>query len=127
MHQSFLIFQVTEFDLSDIKIVEQKTPYMMDIYFDSGSSKNRLEQLNSCSSIYKKSFKHFRDENILGAVCQICHCLGASDQLVLLVDHFLEIFRSTSASRKQVAFIINEILRGTIENNEPGQKSKLLS
>ena len=85
---------------------------------DDTAEKNSVRTPGSCSFIYKKRFKHFRDENVYNAICQICHSLGGSDELVLLLDHFLEVFRSSPVNRKEVAFLINEIVRGTIKQND---------
>lgn len=70
--------------------------------------------MNSGQYIYKKHFKHFRDERILSAILKICWCLGRHGNVVLLVDHLLDVFRSSSANRKQVVFLINEIVRGSV-------------
>jgi hypothetical protein len=98
-----------EFDLSDIRIVEQKT---------QEDEKNFVapNELNSCQFIYKKNFKHFRDERILSAIVKICWYLGNHGDVLLLLDHLLDMFRSTPANRKQVVFLINEIVRGSVRN-----------
>ena len=73
-----------------------------------------VRQLRFCQSIYKKIFKHFRSEKVLDAIVRVCRYLGYYGPEVLLLDHFLDLFRSSPASRKQVAFVINEISLGTI-------------
>ena len=77
-----------------------------------------MSELNSCLHIYKKNFKHFRDERILSALVKICWYLGSYGNVLLLVDHLLDMFRSTSANRKQVIFLINEIVRGSVRNSD---------
>jgi hypothetical protein len=105
-----------EFDLSDIRIVEQKTLEDTESIKEKnfGVAPNCMNELNSCQFIYKKNFKHFRDKRILSAIIQICWYLGSHGNVVLLMDHLLDMFRSSSASRKQVVFLINEIVRGSV-------------
>lgn len=116
------LVQVLEFDLSDIKIVERKLSQNTGIeplrekHIGLAPIASPAKQLNSCHSIYKKSFKHFRDDKVLDAVIQICWYLGSYGDVVLLVDHLLDLFRSSTANRKQVAFLMNEIIRGTMRN-----------
>lgn len=117
----FLNYQVLEFDLSDIRIVEQKT--QEDTL--SGKEKtidvpsNCMNELDSCQFIYKKNFKHFRDERILSAIVRICWCIGSHGNVVLLVDHLLDLFRFSSVNRKQLVFLVNEIMRGSVRSLDP--------
>lgn len=119
---SHSLIQVLEFDLSDIKIVEQKvlqntgTQPFKDKHFGVAPNTDLLKQLSTCQSIYKKTFKHFRDEKVLDAVIRICWYLGCYGDVVLVVDHFLDLFRTSTTNRKQITFLINEIVLGVTGN-----------
>ena len=81
-----------------------------------GVPSNCMTELDSCQFIYKKNFKHFRDDRILSAIVRICWYIGSHGNVVLLVDHLLDLFRFSSVNRKQIVFLINEIVRGSVSN-----------
>lgn len=81
-----------------------------------GVPSNCINEHDSCQFIYKKNFRHFRDDRILFAIVKICWCIGRHGDVVLLVDHLLDLFRSSSVNRKQIVFLINEIVRGSVRN-----------
>ena len=61
-------------------------------------------------SIY--NFKCFRDHAIECEIKFICRLLGYYGNIVILLDHFLELFVQSSSYRKQAAFCLNEIVAG---------------
>lgn len=101
--------------MSDIRIVEQKTQQDSDSS-NFGVRPNCMDELNSCQFIYKKKFKHFRDERLLSFIVKICWYLGRHGNILLLVDHLLDMFRSSSVNRKQIVVLINETVRGSVRN-----------
>ncbi|XP_077867574.1 TELO2-interacting protein 1 homolog [Saccoglossus kowalevskii] len=115
---STALIQVLELDTSDIKIVEEKTPFS-DLPVHTGMSDSSLDVVDRTVSHHypgrrTKYFKHFRDERIFEILMQICRLLGFHGNIQLLTDHFVDKFRESNTVRKQVTLIINEILLGTI-------------
>ncbi|XP_066526224.1 TELO2-interacting protein 1 homolog [Hoplias malabaricus] len=96
------LMQVLEMDVTDVRIIEERsfTP-LVDIGPDA------LETLYQ-----RKYFLYFTDDKIFSALKQICRMLGHHGNLYLLVDHFLDLYRESSAYRKQSALVLNELITG---------------
>ena len=109
--------QVLEFDLSDVGIVEERTPSTMEtaVLPSDTHGENPLThpaQVFIAAKYPKYRFKHFNDDNIFDSIVQICQLLGCYGNLSLLVDHFLDMFHESATHQKQVVFILNEVIRG---------------
>ncbi|XP_071805333.1 TELO2-interacting protein 1 homolog [Asterias amurensis] len=103
---SLALIQILEFDLRDIKILEETTSGPDGAAFS-------MEVYQHCPT-RRKYFKHFTDDKIYKAVVQVCHLLGLYGNITLLVDHFLDLFHETSSHQKQAVLILNEIMLGSI-------------
>ena len=60
-------------------------------------------------------FRHFTDDRIRSALCRSCNLLGCHGNLAVLVDHFLDLFHESEIHRKQVVFVLNEIIHGSTQ------------
>ncbi|CAK6955101.1 TELO2-interacting protein 1 homolog [Scomber scombrus] len=99
------LMQVLELDVMDVRIVEERS-YGATIETSSGSPDS------SAAHIQRKHFLYFTDEKILSVLMEICRTLGYYGNIYLLTDHFLDLYRQSSAYRKQAAMVLNEIVRG---------------
>ncbi|KAK7884809.1 hypothetical protein WMY93_027932 [Mugilogobius chulae] len=94
------LMQVLELDVTDVRIVEERSYTDMDI--ESGSN----------SQVQRKHFLYFTDDQIFSVLKEICRMLGYYGNLYLLSDHFLDLYRQSSVYKKQAAMVLNEIVRG---------------
>ncbi|XP_070560811.1 TELO2-interacting protein 1 homolog isoform X2 [Ptychodera flava] len=113
---SVALIQVLELDTSDVKIVEEKTSTTGIASLASASVPSSANSTPGIpGQLYlrrQKYFKHFRDEKIYQVLVQICRLLGRHGHLQLLIDTFMDKFRSSDCQRKQAILIISEILEG---------------
>ncbi|XP_057219409.1 TELO2-interacting protein 1 homolog [Triplophysa rosa] len=96
------LMQVLELDVTDVKIIEDRT---LTPSTDLGPDVHRLQP-------QKKYFLYFTDDKIFSALRKICWMLGYYGNLYLLVDRFMELYKESSVYRKQAALVLNEILVG---------------
>ncbi|CAH1773622.1 unnamed protein product [Owenia fusiformis] len=103
---SLALVQTLELDITDIKIVEDRT---------SASTEAAMGYMSSQPEIIrpKKYFKEFTDERIHKELQLICRLLGYYGDINVLTDHFLDVFTETSLHRKQSILILNELMLGT--------------
>ncbi|KAM9856010.1 TELO2-interacting protein 1 homolog [Aulostomus maculatus] len=99
------LMQVLELDVMDVRIVEERS-YSSVIETSSGSHDSYSAHTQ------KKHFLYFTDEKIFSLLMEICRTLGYYGNIYLLIDHFLDLYRQSSAYRKQAAMVLNEIIRG---------------
>ncbi|XP_029011751.1 TELO2-interacting protein 1 homolog [Betta splendens] len=99
------LMQVLELDLMDVRIVEERS-YSSTI--EAGSSSHDV----STAHMQRKHFLYFTDDKIFSVLMEICRTLGYYGSIYLLTDHFLDLYRQSSAYRKQAAMVLNEIVRG---------------
>jgi hypothetical protein len=59
-----------------------------------------------------KQFRHFTDHSVLKKMEDVCCMLGQYGDLNILSYHLLDIFHSTPYHRKEITFLLNEILCG---------------
>ncbi|XP_047424450.1 TELO2-interacting protein 1 homolog [Mugil cephalus] len=96
------LMQVLELDVMDVRIVEERS-YSATIETSSDSYN---------TNIHRKHFLYFTDEKIFSVLMEICRTLGYYGNIYLLTDHLLDLYRQSSAYRKQAAMVLNEIVRG---------------
>ncbi|XP_019718553.1 TELO2-interacting protein 1 homolog [Hippocampus comes] len=97
------LMQVLELDVTDVRIVEERG-HNATIEPSSGSQHS--------AHIRRKHFLFFTDEKIFSVLTEICQLLGHYGNIFLLTDFFLDLYRQSSAYRKQAAMVLNEIIRG---------------
>ncbi|KAM9752988.1 TELO2-interacting protein 1 homolog [Menidia menidia] len=96
------LMQVLELDVMDVRIVEERSY--------SGTMETNSD---SCAAhIQRKHFLYFTDEKIFSVLMEICRTLGYYGNIYLLTDHLLDLYRQSSAYRKQAAMVLNEMVRG---------------
>uniref|UniRef100_A0A673BAC1 TELO2 interacting protein 1 n=1 Tax=Sphaeramia orbicularis TaxID=375764 RepID=A0A673BAC1_9TELE len=93
------LMQVLELDVTDVRIVEERSVAV-------------TIETSSTAHIQRKRFLYFTDDRIFSVLVEICRTLGYYGNLYLLTDHFLDLYRQSSAYRKQAAMVLNEIFRG---------------
>uniref|UniRef100_A0A8C1XHG4 TELO2 interacting protein 1 n=1 Tax=Cyprinus carpio TaxID=7962 RepID=A0A8C1XHG4_CYPCA len=96
------LMQVMEMDVTDVKIIEEKT---------LTSSTNLGPDMHQIPS-QRKYFLYFTDDKIFSALRKICRMLGCYGNLYLLVDRFMELYKESSVYRKQAALVLNEVIVG---------------
>uniref|UniRef100_A0A8C1NG35 TELO2 interacting protein 1 n=1 Tax=Cyprinus carpio TaxID=7962 RepID=A0A8C1NG35_CYPCA len=96
------LMQVMELDVTDVKIIEEKT---------LTSSTNLGPDMHQIPS-QRKYFLYFTDDKIFSALRKICRMLGCYGNLYLLVDRFMELYKESSVYRKQAALVLNELIVG---------------
>ncbi|KAF3696567.1 TELO2-interacting protein 1 -like protein SMG10 [Channa argus] len=99
------LMQVLELDVMDVRIVEER------------SHRSTIETSSTSheyftAHVQNKHFLYFTDEKIYSVLMEICRTLGYYGNIYLLTDHFLDLYRQSSAYRKQAAMVLNEIVRG---------------
>ncbi|XP_029911095.1 TELO2-interacting protein 1 homolog [Myripristis murdjan] len=94
------LMQVLELDVMDVRIVEER------------SCASAIETSSGSAHTQRKHFLYFTDEKVFSALMEICRTLGYYGNIYLLTDHFLDLYRESSAYRKQAAMVLNEIVRG---------------
>ncbi|XP_068453490.1 TELO2-interacting protein 1 homolog isoform X3 [Clinocottus analis] len=99
------LMQVLELDVMDVRIVEERSPAVT-IETSPGSKDSYAAHTQ------RKHFLYFTDGKIFAALMEICRTLGYYGNIYLLTDHFLDLYRRSSAYRKQAAMVLNEIVRG---------------
>ncbi|XP_061128137.1 TELO2-interacting protein 1 homolog [Syngnathus typhle] len=97
------LMQVLELDVTDVHIVEERS-HNATIETSSDS--------NHSTHVRRKHFLFFTDEKIFSVLTEICRTLGYYGNIFLLTDHFLDLYRQSSAYRKQAAMVLNELIRG---------------
>ncbi|CAL8239300.1 unnamed protein product, partial [Gadus morhua 'NCC'] len=98
---------VLELDVRDVRIVEERSSAAVMETTSAAASEDPL-----AGHAQRKHFLYFRDEKIFSVLMEICRTLGYYGNTYLLVDHFLDLYRESSAYRKQAAMVLNETLRG---------------
>uniref|UniRef100_A0A8C1XLF4 TELO2-interacting protein 1 homolog n=1 Tax=Cyprinus carpio TaxID=7962 RepID=A0A8C1XLF4_CYPCA len=96
------LMQVMELDVTDVKIIEERT------LTSSTDLRPDLHQIPS----QRKCFLYFTDDKIFSALRTICRMLGYYGNLYLLVDRFMELYKESSVYRKQAALVLNEVIVG---------------
>ncbi|KAM7410883.1 hypothetical protein PAMA_021041 [Pampus argenteus] len=94
------LMQVLELDVMDVRIVEERSYGAI------------IETSSYSAHVQRKHFLYFTDEKIFSVLTEICRTLGYYGNIYLLTDHFLDLYRQSSAYRKQAAMVLNEIVRG---------------
>ena len=124
----FKLLQVLEFDVGDVGILEERTPYLSETAVPPSETKGENPMSYPASqftaSKYPKyHFKHFRDDKVKVTVNQICHVLGYYGNLQLIVDHFLDLFHESKLYQKQAVCILSEIVMGSCGGTIDGEKN----
>ena len=57
-------------------------------------------------------FVHFRDERIEGLLYNICRLLGRHGNLQVVVDHLMDLYRSSFSQQKELLLILSHVLDG---------------
>ncbi|XDV46511.1 hypothetical protein PO909_014397 [Leuciscus waleckii] len=96
------LMQVMELDVTDVKIIEERT---LKSSTDLGPDVHQVPS-------QRKYFLYFTDERIFSALGKICRMLGYYGNLYLLVDRFMELYKESSVYRKQAALVLNEVIVG---------------
>lgn len=96
------LMQVMELDVTDVKIIEERT---LKSSTDLGPDVHQVPS-------QRKYFLYFTDERIFSTLGKICRMLGYYGNLYLLVDCFMELYRESSVYRKQAALVLNEVIVG---------------
>ncbi|XP_067226920.1 TELO2-interacting protein 1 homolog [Chanodichthys erythropterus] len=96
------LMQVMELDVTDVKIIEERT---LKSLTDLGPDVHQVPS-------QRKYFLYFTDERIFSTLGKICRMLGYYGNLYLLVDRFMELYRESSVYRKQAALVLNEVIVG---------------
>ncbi|CAL8324810.1 unnamed protein product [Merluccius merluccius] len=99
------LIQVLELDVRDVRIVEERSS-------TTAMETTAVSEDPLAGHAQRKHFLFFRDEKIFSVLMEICRTLGYHGNTYLLVDHFLDLYRESSAYRKQAAMVLNETLRG---------------
>ncbi|XP_069550039.1 TELO2-interacting protein 1 homolog [Brachyistius frenatus] len=97
------LMQVLELDVTDVRIVEERS-YAATM--ETGSPESHT------THVQRKHFLFFTDERIFSVLMEICQTLGYYGNIYLLTDHLLDLYRQSSAYRKQTAMVLNGIIRG---------------
>ncbi|XP_076015467.1 TELO2-interacting protein 1 homolog [Genypterus blacodes] len=101
------LMQVLELDVMDVRIMEERS-YIAAIETSSGPGSHESHAAHA----QRKHFLYFTDDKIHFKLMEICRTLGYYGNIYLLTDHFLDLYRQSSAYRKQAAMVLNEIIRG---------------
>ncbi|KAK2886169.1 hypothetical protein Q8A67_017006 [Cirrhinus molitorella] len=96
------LMQVMELDVTDVKIIEERT------LKSSTDLRPDVHQIPS----QRKYFLYFTDDKIFSALRKICRMLGYYGNLYLLVDRFMELYKESLVYRKQAALVLNEVIVG---------------
>ncbi|KAM6924925.1 TELO2-interacting protein 1 homolog [Xenentodon cancila] len=99
------LMQVLELDVMDVRIVEERS------YSETVNGSSDSHDFSS-AHVQKKYFLYFTDEKIFCVLMEICRTLGYYGDVYLLTDHVLDLYRQSSAYRKQAAMVLNEMVRG---------------
>ncbi|XP_040913982.1 TELO2-interacting protein 1 homolog isoform X2 [Toxotes jaculatrix] len=99
------LMQVLELDVMDVCIVEERS-------YSSPIETSSVSPDSYTAHTQRKHFLYFTDEKIFSVLMEICRTLGYYGNIYLLTDHFLDLYRQSSAYRKQAAMVLNEIVRG---------------
>ena len=63
-------------------------------------------------------FVHFRDERIEGLLYNICRLLGCHGNLQVVVDHLMDLYRSSFSQQKELLLILAHVLTGAKGSHE---------
>ncbi|XP_075701999.1 TELO2-interacting protein 1 homolog isoform X2 [Rhinoderma darwinii] len=97
---SSALLQTLELDLCSVKVVEERLP----------SSVATLKQQDIAhTGVHQKTFRFFRDPNILSYIQSVCRLLGYYGDFYLLTDHFLGLYR---AQRLPAVIVLNQLVLG---------------
>jgi hypothetical protein len=128
---SVALFEILEFDIFDVRIVEQRTMTNMleNVTAPSltlESSDSQLAKKNHSSSeivsarfrvinAQRNNFKHFRSEDVTRQIIRLCRLLGRYGDPMALADHFVTLAKThvSSKARKQSIFILNQLALGS--------------
>ncbi|XP_035697320.1 TELO2-interacting protein 1 homolog [Branchiostoma floridae] len=121
---SMALLQVLEMDITDVKIVGERTPGggLPALSVSKTMSPVPLESPPAgqyVPSSRTKRFRHFRDARVYDLLRQICQLLGYYGDLSLLVDHFQDLYQQSALHRKQAVLILNQILLGSTGTELP--------
>ncbi len=118
-------FQTLEVQVSDTRIMEQ--PVIQDslIMTTTNSSplctpsqpptKRSSSGSNSNTPALSKialHFVHFREERIETLLYSVCQLLGRYGNLQVVVDHLMDLYRSSEGQRKELLIILSRVLTG---------------
>ncbi|XP_062314649.1 TELO2-interacting protein 1 homolog [Osmerus eperlanus] len=98
------LLQVLELDVTDVRIVEERSQRVAMETDAAGTSVVAPSQ--------RKHFLYFTDERIFAILVEICWMLGYHGDVYLLTDHFLDRYRESQAYRKQAALVLKELVAG---------------
>lgn len=101
------LIQVLELDVTDIKIVEERSWNSDDL-----SASPEGPSIRRGNQVQRRYFRFFTDERVFLLLRQVCQLLGYYGNLYLLVDHFMELYHESVVYRKQAAMILNELVTG---------------
>lgn len=129
---SVALFEILEFDIFDVRIVEQRTmTNMLDhvanpqLTFDSNDGQIAKTGATSTTEItsarfrlinaQRNNFKHFRSEDVTRQIIRLCRLLGRYGDPMALADHFVTLAKThvSSKARKQSVFILNQLALGS--------------
>ncbi|NXS49920.1 TTI1 protein, partial [Balaeniceps rex] len=102
------LMQVLELDVTDVKIVEERSWGCESVCGPSGSLQHSVQR-GRCQ---KKYFRFFTEEKVFQLLQQVCRVLGYYGNLYLLVDHFMGLYGESGMYRKQAAMVLNELIAG---------------
>lgn len=101
------LVQVLELDVSEVRLVQER-----------GIAEPMVGGSGAPDEVpvrKRKHFLYFTDEKVFSLLREVCRSLGRHGNLYLLVDHFLDLYRESSAYRKQAAIALNEIVTGAAD------------
>ena len=107
---------MTQLDVSDVKIVEERTPVTPHEVVSSTNLEAEVSQVHKHKDW--KRFKCFADEKIYRNVALICKLIGKYSNLDVIVDYLLDVLQSSSMHRKEALLLLNEILFGATETSQ---------
>jgi hypothetical protein len=130
---SVALFEILEFDIFDVRIVEQRTMTNMlehvanpQLTFESNDKQlaktdasDTTTEITSARfrliNAQRNNFKHFRSEDVTRQIIRLCRLLGRYGDPMALADHFVTLAKThvSSKARKQSVFILNQLALGS--------------
>lgn len=129
---SVALFEILEFDIFDVRIVEQRTMTNMlehvsspQLTFESSDNQIAKTPADTTTQItsarfrlinaQRNNFKHFRSEDVTRQIIRLCRLLGRYGDPMALADHFVTLAKThvSSKARKQSVFILNQLALGS--------------
>ncbi|XP_061114708.1 TELO2-interacting protein 1 homolog isoform X2 [Conger conger] len=92
------LLQVLQLDVSDLRVVQETV------------ATDPVEA--EAPERMRKHFLYFRDEKVFSLLRDVCRLLGYYGDLYLLVDHFLDLYRESTAYRTQAAIVLRHVIGG---------------